>query len=395
MTQPDGFVEKGNRNKVCKLKRSIYGLRHASRQWNTLFDAAITSYGFSMMEGDHCIYFKIVGGNFALLSLYVDDILIASNHEGTLMEVKSWLSSTFDMKDLGESSYVLGVEIHRDRKRQVLGLSQKAYLKTILKRFSMEDCKPANVPTIKGTKHSEEQCPKTPKEIREMKNIPYASALGSLMYAMLFTRPDLCHTVGMLSRFRKNPGEAHWKQIKYAMRYIKGTMDFSLCFNGDNLQLQGYTNADWQGDLDERKSTSGCLFTLAGGGISWKSKKQTSVVQSSMEAEYIAANEAVKDGVWLRNFLVSLEIVENVSDPVTVYCDNQAAIKLSKDPKFHSRARHIEGKYHYIIDVINRLKTVRLEFLPGTDMLADPLTKPLSQELFCKHVRNMGLRIFY
>ena len=133
-----------------------------------------------MMEGDHCIYFKIVGGNFALLSLYVDDILIASNHEGTLMEVKSWLSSTFDMKDLGEASYVLGVEIHRDRKRKVLGLSQKAYLKTVLKRFSMEDCKPANVPMIKGTKLSEEQCPKTPKEIREMKNIPYASALGLL-----------------------------------------------------------------------------------------------------------------------------------------------------------------------------------------------------------------------
>lgn len=158
--------------------------------------------------------------------------------------------------------------------------------------------------------------------------------------------------------------------------------------------LQGYTDADWQGDLDERKSTSGCLFTLAGGAISWKSKKQTSVAQSSMEAEYIAANEAVKDGVWLRNFLVSLEIVENASDPVTVYCDNQAAIKLSKDPKFHSRARHIEGKHHYIRDVINRLKIVRLEFLPGTDMLADPLTKPLSQELFCKHARNMGLRIF-
>lgn len=118
------------------------------------------------------------------------------------------------------------------------------------------------------------------------------------------------------------------------------------------------------------------------------------MAQSSIEAEYIDANEAVKDGVWLRNFLVSLEIVQNASDPVTAYCDNQVAIKLSKDPKFHSRARHIEGKYHYIRDVINRLKTVRLAFLPGTDMLADSLTKPLSQELFCKHVRNMGLRIF-
>uniref|UniRef100_A0ACD5Z493 Uncharacterized protein n=1 Tax=Avena sativa TaxID=4498 RepID=A0ACD5Z493_AVESA len=374
MSQPDGFIEKGNIGKVCKLNRSIYGLKQASRQWYILFDNAITSYGFSMTEGDHCIYMKIVGGKFVLLSLYVDDILIASNDKAMLMEVKSWLSSKFDMKDMGEASYVLGVEIHRNRNKRILGLSQKAYLKTVLKRFAMESCNPLTVPMTKAIKLSGDMCPKSLEERKKMSHIPYASALGSLMYAMLFTRPDLCHSVGVLSRYQKNPGEEHWKQVRNALRYVKGTLDYYLCFNGHNLQLQGYTDADWQGDPDDRKSTSGYIYTLAGGAVSWCSKKQDSVALSSMEAEYIAASEAVKEGVWLREFLASLNIVESASSPVTVYCDNQAAIKVSKDPKFHSRSKHIEGRYHYIRDVINRLKTVRLDFLPGVDMLADPLT---------------------
>lgn len=158
--------------------------------------------------------------------------------------------------------------------------------------------------------------------------------------------------------------------------------------------LQGYTDADWQGDLDDRKSTSGYLFTLAGGAISWSSKKQDSVALSSMEAEYIAVSEAVKEAVWLKEFLWTLKIVESASKPVVVYCGNQAAIKVSRYPKFHSKIKYIEGRYHYIRDVINRLKSVSLEFLPSTDMVADPLTKSLSQVVFGKHVQAMGLRIF-
>lgn len=158
--------------------------------------------------------------------------------------------------------------------------------------------------------------------------------------------------------------------------------------------LQGYTDADWQGDPDDRKSTSGYLFTIAGGAISWRSKKQDSVAMSSMEAEYIAASEAAKEAVWLKEFLSTLKIIDSARKPVMVYCDNQAAIKVSRDPRFHSKSKHIEGRYHYIRDVINRLKLVSLEFLPSVDMVADPLTKPLSQVVFGKHVKAMGLRIF-
>jgi hypothetical protein len=226
-----------------------------------------------------------------------------------------------------------------------------------------------------------------------MNAIPYASALGCLMYAMLFTRPDLSHAIGLLSRYQKNPGEEHWKQIKYVLRYVRGTLDYSLCFNGHNLQLQGYTDVDWEGDLDERRSTSGYIFTLAGGAISWCSKLQQSVALSSMEAEYIAASEAAKEGVWLREFLVALKVMESAPQPVTIFCDNISAIKVAKDPKFHSKSKHIEGMFHYIRDVINRLKTICLVYLASTSMVAYPLTKPLSQELFSKHIRNMGLQV--
>jgi len=158
--------------------------------------------------------------------------------------------------------------------------------------------------------------------------------------------------------------------------------------------LQGYTDSDWEGDLDTRRSTSGYIFTLAGGAISWKSKKQESVALSSMEAEYISACEAVKEAVWLREFLATLKIVQSVESPVTVFCDNQSAIKVAKDPRFHNKSKHIEARYHYIRDVVNRLKSVKLQFLPSTEMLADPLTKQIGQELFAKHVNAMGLHLF-
>jgi hypothetical protein len=247
-----------------------------------------------------------------------------------------------------------------------------------MKRFSMEYCKPTTIPIVKGTKLSEELCPRTPGEKERMKGIPYSSALGSLMYAMLFTRLDPSHTIRFLSRYQKNHGEEHWKQLKYVLRYVKGTLDYSLCFNGHNLQLQGYTNADWQGDLDDQKPASGYIFTLAGGPISWCSTKQDSIALSSMEAAHIAASEAAKEGVWLREFLASLKVVESASQPVTIFCDNMAAIKVSKDPKFHSKSRHIEGRYHYIRDVINRLGSISLVYLPSTSMVADPLTKHVS-----------------
>ena len=242
---------------------------------------------------DQCIYLKISGSKFIFLVLYVDDILLASNNVDLLHETKRLLSNHFDMKDLGEASYVLGIEIHRDRSCGVLGLSQKGYIERILKRFNMLACSPSKAPVVKGDKFGKSQCPQTELECNQMKNIPYASAVGSLMYAQVCTRPDIAYVVSVLGRYLSNPGEAHWVAAKKVMRYLQGTKDFMLTYRRtDSLDVVGYTDTDFAGCLDDLKSTSGYVFVMAGGAISWKSVKQTLTASSTMQAEYVACYEA-------------------------------------------------------------------------------------------------------
>ena len=165
-----------------------------------------------------------------------------------------------------------------------------------------------------------------------MRQIPYAYAFGSLMYAMLCTRPDICYAVEVVSRFQSNPSPEHWVAVKHILKYLRRTRDYMLVYSGGDRNLQGFTDSDFQGDKDSRKSTSGSVFTLGGGAIVWRSIKQSSIADSTMEAEYIAASEAAKEAVWLKNFLSDLEIVPNMDKAVTLYCDNSGAVVNSKEP---------------------------------------------------------------
>uniref|UniRef100_A0A2N9HS45 Integrase catalytic domain-containing protein n=1 Tax=Fagus sylvatica TaxID=28930 RepID=A0A2N9HS45_FAGSY len=279
--------------------------------------------------------------------------------------IKEWLSSTFEMKDMGEASFVLGVKILKNRSRKLLGLSQETYIRKVLKRFHMQDCKPIDTLVGKGDSLSSEMCPKTQAEIESMARVPYANAIGSLMYAMLCTRPDICFAVGLVSRFQSNPRPAYWKVMKRILRYLRGTADYMLCYQGRDLRLRGYSDADWAGDLDERKSTSGYTFLLGGGAITWCSKKQSCVALSTMESEYVACSAAVQEAVWLRRFLQRLDIVASAMDPVTIYSDSMAALAYAKDPKYHGKTKHIEIKYYYIRDMVAK-KEVFLEHIPKT-----------------------------
>ena len=230
MEQPVGFIVKGQEQKVCKLHRSIYGLKQSSRQWYLRFHKAILTYDFKMIEEDHCVYVKRSNDKLAILSLYVDDILIAGNDKEFVFAIKRWLSTNFDMKDMGEADYILGVKIERDRSKKLLTLSQEHYIKKILERFHMSSCKPVDTPVSKSEVLSQNMCPRNLEEEKEMSNVPYSSAVGSLMYAMLCTRPDICFAVGLVSRYQSNPGREHWKAVKRILRYLKGTMDYHLCY---------------------------------------------------------------------------------------------------------------------------------------------------------------------
>ncbi|CAM8934315.1 unnamed protein product [Rhodiola kirilowii] len=200
---------------------------------------------------DQCIYIKVSGSKLCFLVLYVDDILLATNDKGFLYEVKLFLSKNFDMKDMGEASYIIGIKIHRDRSRGILGLSQEAYINKVLERFGMKNCSPSVAPIVKGDRFSLDQCPRNDIEREQMKNIPYASAVGSIMYAQVCTRPVIAYAVGVLGRYQSNPGIDHWKAAKKVLRYLQGTKDYMLMYRRtDNLEVVGYSNYDYGGCID-------------------------------------------------------------------------------------------------------------------------------------------------
>ena len=239
MSQPEGFVVSGSEGKACKLLKSIYGLKQASRSWNKCFDKVIKQFGFYQNTEEACIYRKEQGNAIVFLILYVDDLLLIGNDTSLLQSVKAWLSKNFSMKDLGEAAYILGIKIYRDRSKRLLGLSQSLYIDTILKRFSMENSKRGNVPTQSGIVLSKKDAPHTEEEKARMKRIPYASAIGSIMYAMLCTRPDVAYALGCVSRYQSNPGEKHWTAVKCILKYLRNTKDLFLIYGNGDLLMKG------------------------------------------------------------------------------------------------------------------------------------------------------------
>ena len=328
------------------MLRSIYGLKQASRSWNLRFDETIKTYGFEKNVDEPCVYKYIKEKKVVFLVLYVDDILLIGNDVETLSNVKKWLVEQFQMKDLGEASYILGIQIIRDRKNKLLALSQASYIDKVLAQFSMQDSKKGLLLTRHGIILSKEQCPKTPQEEEDMRRIPYASAVGSLMYAMLCKRPDICYAVGKVSRYQSNPGMGHWIVVRHILKYLMRTRDYMLVYSGGDLNPIGYTDSNFQSDKASRKSTSSSIFTLGGGAVVWRNIKQSSIADPTMEAEYIAACEAAKELVWLKKFYTDLEVVPNMDKPLVLYRDNSGAVANSKDPRSHKRGKHIERKHH-------------------------------------------------
>ncbi|KAJ9546217.1 hypothetical protein OSB04_025924 [Centaurea solstitialis] len=391
--QPEGFEDPKNPNKVCKLLKSIYGLKQASRSWNLHFDDRIKEFGFTKSEFEPCVYTKFSGSIVTFLVLYVDDILLIGNDVPTLQSVKSWLSKCFQMKDLGEAAYILGIKIYRNRSKRLIGLSQSTYIDKILKKFRMDESKKGFIPMQHGIVLSKTQCPVSSQDQDKMKSVPYASAIGSIMYAMLCTRPDVAYSVSVTSRYQQNPGEPHWVAVKNILKYLRRTKEMFLVFGGteDEISVTGYSDASFQTDRDDFRSQSGYVFTLNGGAISWKSSKQDTIADSTTEAEYIAASDAAKEAVWLRNFLSDLRVVASISRPIDIFCDNSGAVAQAKEPREHHKSRHVLRKYHLIREIIGR-GDVRICKIPTEDNVADPLTKPLARVKHEAHANSIGMQ---
>ncbi|KAH9723668.1 hypothetical protein KPL70_007189 [Citrus sinensis] len=388
MLQPEGFAETGKENLVCKLNKSLYGLKQAPRCWYKRFDSFIMSLGYNRLSSDHCAYYKRFENNdFILLLLYVDDMLVAGPNKDRIQELKAQLAREFEMKDLGPANKILGMQIHRDRNNRKIWLSQKNYLKKILQRFNMQDYKSISTPLPVNFKLSSSMCPSNEAERNEMSRVPYASAVGSLMFAMICTRPDIAQAVGAVSRYMANPGGEHWIAVKRILRYIRGTSDVALCYGGSEFTVRGYVDSDFAGDLDKRKSTTGYVFTLAGAAVSWVSKLQTVVALSTTEAEYMAVTQACKEAIWIQRLL---EELGHVQEKISVFCDSQSALHITRNPAFHSRTKHIGVQYHFVREVVED-GSVDLQKIHTKENLADVLTKPINTDKFVWSRSSCGL----
>jgi hypothetical protein len=247
----------------------------------------------------------------------------------------------------------------------------------------MSDCKPVSTPVDVSHKLDDTG------ESTGVDKLQYQAAVGSLMYLSVWTRPDIAFAVGMVARYTANPKQQHWAAVKRIFRYLKGSQDRGIEYaNSPVDDLHGYSDADWAGDVVDRKSTSGYVFILANGPISWRSKKQTCVALSTAEAEYVALAAATQEAVWLKALIAELR---GKTSSITMYDDNQAAISMSKNPQFHGRAKHIDIKYHFVRDQVER-KVIILKYCESSIMFADILTKGLPREGQDKLSRMMNLK---
>jgi len=319
----------------------------------------------------------------------VDDIPISANSKEAMIGAKKTLSRHFDIVDLGPVKWLLGIHIQRDRQKRLIHLSQEAYVDTIVKRFNLQDGFKVSTPLDPHVRLSKSLSPKTDSEKEKMNSIPYAEAVGSLMYLTMGTRPDVSFAVQSLSKYLSNPGRAHWTAVQRTIRYINATRELKLTLGGmEPILLSGCTDADWAGDLDNRTSVSGYAFNLGSGSISWSSKGQGCVAGSSTEAEYVAADYAAKEAVWLRALLKFLGYEQG--NPTIIQCDNNGAISLTKNAAFHNRTKHIDVKYHAVRRYVDQ-RVIGFEYLSTQEMAADVFTKGLERPKHWKFLRMHGL----
>ncbi|GJV75111.1 retrotransposon protein, putative, ty1-copia subclass [Tanacetum coccineum] len=356
-----------------------------------MFDEEIKKIGFTQNPDEPCVYLKDSGSSVAFLILYVNDILLMRNNITMLQVVKYWLCKCFSMKDLGEAAYILGIKIIHDRSKRLIALSQSAYLKKILKKFRMENSKKGYTLMMKKPAYKKSQGAKTTSEVQHMQRVTYASAIGSIMYAVRCTRPDVAFAQNLCSHFQQNPGEIYWTAI---LKYLRNTKDMVFVYGAKpeaELKVSCYADASFQTNKDDTKSQTGYVFVLNGGAVDWKSAKQNTNDMPSTEADYIAATEASTEVVCMRKFIDGLgNVVPSNKRPMEMLCDNKPTIAIFANPGIFKGARHFQRKYHYIREVIQEYDIV-LKKVHTDDNVADPFTKPMSFNKHFEHAMTIGI----
>lgn len=381
MQQPEGHEVHGKEDMVCLLKKSIYGLKQSPRCWNQELHEHLTNFCFERCKSEPCIYKGNVDGQKVLLAVYVDDILIASKYEETIKKIKIKLQNAFEVKDLGKLHHFIGIRVKQEKDHIWIG--QDVYTQSILERFNMSNSRPVYTPINPGTKLM-----KTNDSDKRFDNKLYQAAIGSLLYLSLYTRPDIAYAVSKLAKFSSDPTISHWQCVKHLLRYLQGTKKLGLLYKNGMNNIIAYADADFGGDLDDRKSTSGYVIMRNGGPLSWKSKKQTITAQSTAEAELIALNFAARDVAWITQLYVDMG--KEIKYPTIIHEDNQSAIAICRSPINNNTNKHIAIKQGFIKDEVEQGR-IEIEYIPSKEQLADIFTKPLSKSQFQILREQIGL----
>ena len=340
--------------------------------------------GFTQASADPCVFIR-KEDTLTIIAVHVDDLMILAKNISEMERLKDSLKLQFKMKDMGQLHYYVGVCIVQDKENKQVFLHQGQYIEKMLKKFGQRGAKSVSTPADLNVKLQKEDGVSRPVDV-----ISYQSIVGSLLYAAIATRPDIAQAVGVVSKFCANPTQSHFTAAKRILRYLKGTVSLGLSYKkcADGI-LTGYSDADWAGDVDDRHSTSGNVFSLARGAVSWLSKKQATVALSTAEAEYVALSTATQEAIWLRRLLT--DVGEPLEEPIVIHEDNQGAIAMAKNPVDHARTKHIDIRYHFVREGVQN-GVIVLKYVATDEMIADILTKPLPKHRFEKLVTELGMK---
>lgn len=375
MEQPTGFAIEGQ-NKVCLLKKSLYGLKQASRAWNEKVHKVLVSNGYKQLKTEKCVYYN----DNVIIALYVDDFFVFSSNEQQKLALYKLLSFNFKIKVLGPVKQALGMKVDRDRKQGTLKLTQSEYVKNLLKKFGMEDCHKTATPMEVNFN--------LPKADKIDQRFPYQELIGGLLYLAVCTRPDIAFACSKLSQYNTCYNESHWVAAKRVLRYLSGTICYGLNFRRGSDKIEISSDADWAGNITDRKSYSGFITKFGHCAINWHSHKQQNVACSSTEAEYYALGSAVKEAKFIKNFLLELNRSQ-LKEPITIYNDNRSTLKMVENECFR-RTKHIDVHHHFIQECVES-KEICLAYKPSSELEADIFTKALPKIKHNFFVNCLGL----